>query len=270
MTKPSGNTYVFGKNSVRTLLETDPKRVFKILLSDSLKPDKRIDAIYDLSRQHGIPTQQVPRQKLDGYIRETEQALNSEGTEIAHQGVVAMVTPKAILDLPALLSRCKQQMESDDPSVKYPLVLVLDGITDPRNFGAILRVADGAGVTAVVVPKHNSAGFTAAVSKSASGADQTIDIVMVGSLSHTIESLKKIGFWVVGTKNAPDATEHYKLDYKMPTVLIMGSEGTGIRPVIQKECDFLIKIPMAGAVSSLNVAVATGIIAFEIRKAHWK
>jgi 23S rRNA (guanosine2251-2'-O)-methyltransferase len=247
------NNYVYGKNSVLTLLEAQADRVFKVFVAEGLKPDKRIDRVYDLAHTHGIAIQRVPRQKLNGLLQDEE---------ANHQGVLASVAPRPRLDIVDLAQRCEAAIQQGES----PLVLVLDGVTDPGNFGAILRVADAAGASAVVVPKFNSVGFGPAVSKTSSGADQTVDVVMVPNLVQAMSRLQKAGCWSVGTSVSDKAVPYYEQSYTMPTVLVMGSEGKGLSRLVQEACDFLVKIPMQGAVDSLNVATATAVLAFEIRR----
>lgn len=245
--------YIYGKNSVVSLLETRPERVFKILVAEGLKPDKRIDAIYQLAQSHGVSIQRVPRQKLDGLLQDPD---------LNHQGVLASVATRPLLDVADLVEKCCVKIEAGE----YPLVLMLDGVTDPGNFGAILRVADAAGVDGVVIPKHGSVGFGPVVSKAASGADQTVDVAVVPNLTQAMERLQKAGFWSVGAALGPKAVAYHQQDYKMPTLLVLGSEGKGLSRLVQEKCDFLVTIPMHGSVSSLNVATATAVLAFEIVK----
>ncbi len=262
----SGARYVYGKNSVKALLDVHPDRVFKVFLSDSLKPDKRVQSIQESARNHRIPVQTVPRQKLDQMIRSYEDQLDgppeTDGEQANHQGVIASVAPKALLDMQAILKICKAKTEAGD----FPRLLLLDGITDPRNFGAILRVADAAGIDGVVVPKHHSAGFGPGVSKTASGAEETVNVAVVSNLNQAIQQLKDAGFWIAGAAHDPAAVDYYKQDYKMPMALIMGSEDKGLASLVRKNCDFLVKIPMYGTVDSLNVAAATAVLLFEMVK----
>jgi len=143
-----------------------------------------------------------------------------------------------------------------------PLILVLDGVTDPHNLGACLRTADAAGATAVVVPKDKSATLTPVVRKVACGAAEVIPLVAVTNLSRTLEKLQQRGLWVVGTAGEAEQ-EIYQQDLTGPLVMIMGAEGKGMRRLTREHCDFLVKLPMAGSVSSLNVSVATGVCLFE-------
>jgi len=143
-----------------------------------------------------------------------------------------------------------------------PLILVLDGVTDPHNLGACLRTADAAGATAVIVPKDKSATLTPVVRKVACGAAEVIPLVAVTNLARTLEKLQQRGLWVVGTAGEAEQ-EIYQQDLTGPLVMIMGAEGKGMRRLTREHCDFLVKLPMSGSVSSLNVSVATGVCLFE-------
>jgi 23S rRNA (guanosine2251-2'-O)-methyltransferase len=247
----SKGQYIVGKNSVLAVLKSDPERVFKVFVAEGLKPDKRIDAIYQEARESNIAVQRVPRQKLDGMVGDPE---------AHHQGVLASVAPKALLSIEELLAKARQKMEAG----AFPLVLVLDEVTDPRNFGAILRVCDAAGVDGVVVAKHHSAGFGPAVAKTASGAEATVDVAVVSNLGQALDKLKDGGFWIVGAANTKEAVPYYQQDYKMATVLVMGSEEKGLSRLVAQRCDFQVRIPMHGSVDSLNVATAAAVLVFDI------
>ncbi len=248
----SHSHYTFGKNSVLALLKADPKRVFKVLIAEGHKPDKRIEQIYDEARQNGIAIQRIPRLKLNQMINDPE---------ATHQGVVAKVSPKALLSIHELAQKGQEKARTGN----HPLILVLDDVTDPRNFGAILRVCDAAGIDGVVVGKKNSAGFGPVVSKTASGAEATVDVAVVSNITQSLDVLKDAGFWIVGTANSEKAVPYFKQDYNMSTVLVLGSEGKGMGRLIEKKCDFLVKIPMHGVVDSLNVAAAAAVLCFDIK-----
>jgi len=275
----SGARYVYGKNSVKAMIESHPGKVFKIFIAEFLKPDKRIQAIREIAGERGIPVQVVPRAKLDQMLHlqasskgqvvttnalgeKTRVTAMDDDDSIAHQGVVASVAAKALLDLNALLKIC----ETKKAEGKHPRLLLLDGVTDARNFGAILRVADAAGIDGVIITKHHSAGFGPGVTKTASGAEETVNVAVVSNLNQTIEKIKDAGFWIAGAANDAKAVDYYKQDYQMPIALIMGSEGEGLSSLVQKNCDFLVKIPMRGTVDSLNVAAATAVLLFEVVK----
>jgi 23S rRNA (guanosine2251-2'-O)-methyltransferase len=259
--------YVYGKNSVKAALEVHPEKVFKIFFAEGLKPDKRLQAIHEIARERKIVTQIVPRFRLDQLLRPDPGAPQPEDYEEnnggpVHQGVVASVAPKALLELNPFIKRCREKIEAGE----QPRVLVLDGVTDPRNFGAILRVADAVAIEGVIIPRHNSAGFGPALSKTASGAEETVPIVLASNVTQALRALKEAGFWIAGAAYEEKATLYHQQDYRMPVALAMGSEGKGLAPLVRKNCDFLLSIPMWGAVDSLNVATATAVLLFEMNR----
>lgn len=173
-----------------------------------------------------------------------------------HQGVVARVSE---IDIARSLDTLLENLES---RAEVPLLLILDGVTDPHNLGACLRVADGAGAHAVIAPKDHAAGINATVAKVASGAAETVPYFMVTNLARTMAELKERGIWCLGA--ADDAPQTlYQTDFKMPCALILGAEGAGMRQLTRKNCDALMSIPMLGAVESLNVSVASGVVLYE-------
>jgi len=149
--------------------------------------------------------------------------------------------------------------------VEAPLILVLDGVTDPHNLGACLRVADGAGAHAVIAPKDHAVGINATVAKVASGAAETVPYFMVTNLARTLNELKERNIWIIGTSDDAPKTL-YQVDLKGPTALVLGAEGDGMRQLTRKTCDELISIPMCGGVESLNVSVASGVCLYEARR----
>jgi 23S rRNA (guanosine2251-2'-O)-methyltransferase len=219
-----------------------------------------IEAIYiDPTRRDARMRQFVSKAK-DADVRLIE-ASALRLTQLAgtggHQGVVAQVgaiqEAKTLDDVLSALE--------DQPDVR-PLLLVLDGVTDPHNLGACLRVADGAGVQAVIAPKDHAVGVNATVAKVASGAAETVPYFMVTNLARTLRDLQQNGVWVIGTSDT--ATKSiYDVDLTGPVALVMGAEGEGMRALTAKTCDELVSIPMAGAVESLNVSVASAVCAFE-------
>ncbi|MFN6100747.1 MAG: 23S rRNA (guanosine(2251)-2'-O)-methyltransferase RlmB, partial [Burkholderiales bacterium] len=172
-----------------------------------------------------------------------------------HQGVVARVHA---IDIARSLDECLEALPEDQPA----LILVLDGITDPHNLGACLRVADGAGVHAVIAPKDHAVGINATVAKVASGAAETVPYFMVTNLARTLNELKERHIWVTGTSDDAPQTL-YDVDLKISTAWVLGAEGSGLRQLTRKTCDQLVSIPMAGGVESLNVSVASGICLYE-------
>ncbi|MDU9392624.1 23S rRNA (guanosine(2251)-2'-O)-methyltransferase RlmB [Pseudomonas sp. zfem002] len=233
---------IYGVHAVEALLRHHPKRVKQIWLSEG-RSEPRIQALLALAAEYRVSVGQAERRELDAWV------------EGVHQGVVAEVSPSQVWG-EAMLEELLERTES------VPLLLVLDGVTDPHNLGACLRTADAAGVLAVIVPKDKSATLTAAVRKVACGAAEVIPLVAVTNLARTLEKLQQRGLWVVGTAGEAQQ-ELYQQDMTGPTVLVMGAEGKGMRRLTREHCDFLVKLPMAGSVSSLNVSVATGVCLFE-------
>ncbi|EMA8959043.1 23S rRNA (guanosine(2251)-2'-O)-methyltransferase RlmB [Vibrio fluvialis] len=236
------NEFIYGIHAVNAVLERDPARFVEAYVLKGRQDDRLLPVLNELMRL-GISIQEMNRKALDD---------KAQGTN--HQGVIAKVKPAKQLnenDLDNILAQHSQ-----------PLLLVLDGVTDPHNLGACLRNADAAGVAAVIVPKDKSAPMTATVSKVACGAAETVPLVRVTNLARTMRALQEKGIWFVGT--AGEATHDiYQSKLTGPLAIVMGAEGDGMRRLTRETCDDLIKIPMAGSVSSLNVSVATGICLFE-------
>jgi 23S rRNA (guanosine2251-2'-O)-methyltransferase len=213
-----------------------------------MKGDRRLYALMQLAKENGKNVQMVPRAKLDLLA----------GPDERHQGIMAMVSPKPLLDVYDLVAKIEAL-----PEGTHALVLALDEVTDPRNFGALIRVAAGAGATAIMIPKMGSAGFSPLVGKASAGTIDLIDIVVVTNLVDAMERLKKAGLWWVGAAVDPKAISYEKYDYKGHTGIMLGSEGSGMRRLVGEHCDQLVQIPLAEGVESLNVTVAGGILLFE-------
>jgi 23S rRNA (guanosine2251-2'-O)-methyltransferase len=196
----------------------------------------------DRARESGIRIVETDGERLD----------KMAGTS-RHQGVVARVE---VVAMPHSLDEVVESIEGP------PLLLVLDGVTDPHNLGACLRVADGAGAHAIVAPKDHAVGVNATVAKVASGAAETVPYIMVTNLARTLNELKDFDIRVIGTSDDAEQTL-YDLDLTGPIAFVLGSEGDGMRQLTRKTCDQLVRIPMAGAVESLNVSVAAGVCLFE-------
>ena len=236
--------YVYGIHAVEALLQSRPGDIGNIFCQTG-RDDQRMQNILDLAEKHGVRIESLPRKKLDDMI------------DGRHQGVVAKATMPQINWVE---EQFFQQLDSMDHP---PMLLILDGVTDPHNLGACLRSAEAAGVDAVIIPKDNSADLNATVRKVACGAAETIPFVRVTNLARTLEKLKQQGVWLYGTAGEAQQSV-YEVDLKGPVALIMGAEGKGMRRLTREHCDYLINLPMAGAVSSLNVSVATGICLFEV------
>ena len=234
---------VFGLHAVQSLLRTAPQRVQKLYVLRG-RGDQRLQSLLDIAEQHAVPVDALDRKRLD------------ELCEGNHQGIIALTTPSKAHDEAFLYDMLADLNEA-------PLLLVLDGVTDPHNLGACLRTADAAGVHAVIVPKDNSAGLNETVRKVACGAAETVPLIAVTNLARTLKKLQADGLWLYGTAGEAEQTI-YQTEMKGPLVLIMGAEGSGMRRLTREHCDYLVKIPMAGSVSSLNVSVATGVALFEV------
>lgn len=234
----------YGIHAVDVILRRSPERIIALSIQAD-RNDKRIQGLLSLAQNQGVAVDRVSKADLDEMVSER------------HQGVVAVITPRQ-----ADGGVAERDLSGYLKGIDCPLVLVLDGVTDPHNLGACLRSADAAGVAAVIVPKDNSAELNAVARKVASGAADVIPLVRVTNLARTLRSLKELGIWIVGTTGEAD-TLLYDQDLSIPTALVMGAEGPGMRRLTTEACDFLVKLPMAGDVSSLNVSVATGICLFE-------
>ena len=207
-----------------------------------------MQALCELSRNQGVSVLPCAKSELDAMVIGR------------HQGVVAVLDPAVVAEAGGMMSEA--DLAEHLSQVTLPLILILDGVTDPHNLGACLRSADAAGVTAVVFPKDKSADVNDVARKVASGAAETVPWVRVTNLARTIDSLKQVGVWVIGTDGDAERTL-YEQDLSGPCALVLGSEGAGMRRLTRDLCDFVVKLPMAGSVSSLNVSVATGVCLFE-------
>ncbi|HVZ44690.1 MAG TPA: 23S rRNA (guanosine(2251)-2'-O)-methyltransferase RlmB [Ramlibacter sp.] len=232
---------LFGFHAVGVRLKTAPQSIVEIY-ADPSRRDARMRQFVARAGEAGVRLIEADAERL----------AKLAGT-VGHQGVVARVQP---------LAQTHSLDDLLDGVEGPPLVLVLDGVTDPHNLGACLRVADGAGVHAVVAPKDHAAGINATVAKVASGAAETVPYFMVTNLARTMGELKERGIRCVGLSDDADKTL-YQADLKDPLALVMGAEGTGMRQLTRKTCDDLVAIPMLGAVESLNVSVASGICLYE-------
>jgi 23S rRNA (guanosine2251-2'-O)-methyltransferase len=230
---------------VRALLTRHPHRVRQLWLGEGRESAARLQELRELALAAGVTTHAAGADELDRLT----------GGE-RHQGAVVDVIPRAG-DPETQLEEALEAL-GDTPG----LLLVLDGVTDPHNLGACLRSADAAGVAAVIVPRDRAAGLTPVVRKVAAGAADHVPLIAVVNLARTLRELKERGLWLVGAADEAQRTV-YDVDLTGPTVLVMGSEGEGMRRLTREACDELVSIPMAGAVESLNVSVATGVALFE-------
>jgi len=235
---------LFGFHAVGVRLKTAPASIVDICF-DASRRDARMRGFLERAREAGVRLIEADALRL-------AKLCGSHG----HQGVVARVQP-----LPQTTS-LDELLEQVEARGEAPLLLVLDGITDPHNLGACLRVADGAGAHAVIAPKDHAAGINATVAKVASGAAESMPYYMVTNLARILNELKERAIWVIGTSDDAPQTL-YQADLKGPVALVLGAEGEGMRQLTRKTCDALVSIPMRGAVESLNVSVASGVCLYE-------
>ena len=239
---------LFGFHAITVRMKTAPKSVIELHV-EANRRDARMRSFVDRAREAGIKIVETDGERLDKLAGTTR-----------HQGVVARVE---VVAMPHSLDEVVESIEGP------PLLLILDGVTDPHNLGACLRVADGAGAHAIVAPKDHAVGINATVAKVASGAAETVPYIMVTNLARTLNELKDFDIRIIGTS---DDAEHtlYDLDLAGPVAFVLGSEGDGMRQLTRKTCDQLVRIPMAGAVESLNVSVAAGVCLFEALRQRTK
>lgn len=238
---------LFGVLPVLEAVRAGGRRIEKILIAEG-GHEKRLNELIALARENHIPFQKVPRSNLSKFV---EQGAN-------HQGVVAFVASADYYDADKLLDEISSKIEAGEK----PLIVILDGIEDPRNLGAILRTVECAGVEGVFIPERRAVGLNETVAKSSAGATEYVKVAKVTNLNRLIEDLKSRNVWVVGTSFETDKS-YTDWDWNQPTALVMGSEGKGLHRLVAENCDMLIKIKMQGKIESLNVSVATGVILFE-------
>ncbi|MDB6096670.1 MAG: rRNA (guanosine-2-O-) -methyltransferase rlmB [Francisellaceae bacterium] len=242
------NNLIYGFHSLYELLSSKPNLVLEIFLNRE-KDDPRRAQLENLAKEHTIPIHLINKKQLEIWF-----------PNLNHQGIAAKIK------LPdALNEHHLETFLTDFFPKKYhknPLLLILDGVQDPHNLGACLRSADAAQVSAVIIPKDNSAPLTPTVRKVSSGAIDNIPIFQINNLARVLKKLKEHGIWLMGAAGGVNSNL-YEMDLKVPTGIIMGAEQNGLRRLTKEHCDYLFSIPMLGQVESLNVSVATGIVLYE-------
>jgi len=234
---------IHGIHAVQASLEYDPDSLLEVY-RDRERRDQRLEKLLEALKQQGVAVHNRPRKELDKLAGDTH-----------HQGIIARVR------VPASLNEQELERLLDGLAVP-PLLLVLDGVTDPHNLGACLRTADAVGVHAVLTTRDRAAGLSATARKVASGAAETIPFVQVTNLSRTLKALQERGIWLVGLAGE-EASDLYQTDLKGPIAVVMGAEGKGLRRLTRETCDLLVRIPMVGTVESLNVSVAAAVTLYE-------
>ncbi len=235
--------WLYGLHAMQAVIENEPERLIEVWVLKG-RDDERLINIVNQARRFGVSVQFCNRKVLDDKVKGEQ-----------HQGIVARAKPAKTLD--------ESDLDQLLDSTPVPLLLVLDGVTDPHNIGACLRTADAAGAHALIVPKDKSGGLTGTARKVACGAAEVVPFIQVTNLSRTLKQLQDKGVWLIGTAGE---AEQLIYDCKLsgPMALVMGAEGKGMRRLTRETCDELVKLPMAGSVSSLNVSVATGVCLYEI------
>lgn len=239
------NNQIYGLLPVLEALRARRRPLQKILLLEGAQP-ARLSELLDLARRAGVAVEKRDRRTLDDLTRQAN-----------HQGVVALTKAAG-----AGYVAAEELLDSLNP-VEKPLVVLLDGIEDPHNLGAILRTCEGAGVDGVFIPEHRAAGLNETVAKTSAGAVEYVRVARVTNLARLIEDLKARGSWVIGVEGGA-ASAHWDFDFTTPLALVFGSEGKGIRRLVREHCDAVVSIPMRGQLNSLNVSVAAGIVLFEV------
>jgi 23S rRNA (guanosine2251-2'-O)-methyltransferase len=228
---------IFGMNPVLEAIRSHPDRIHYVAVARGANTNR----VFDAAKKAGVPVRILPPDQIDRLARGV------------HNGVVADVSEASYADFDEIIAR-----EATN------FILILDGITDPQNFGAILRVAEGFGVNVVVIPQHESVGLTPAAVKASAGASEWVPVAQVTNLARAIESLKERGYWIYGAAakgDPPDA-----IDFRGKVALVLGSEGKGIRRNVLEHCDRTVTIPMLGRVESFNVATAAAVLCYEVRR----
>ena len=225
--------YIYGKNVVKEKLNTN-EPILKAHISKKFKDQAIIDTLLKKNIRINFVDNKILDQKVDGL----------------HQGIILEVEEAKTYTLEDLFNQVKDKTN--------PLVVMLDHLEDPHNFGAIIRTCEALGIDGIIIPNDRSVGITGTVIKTSAGAISYTTIVRVPNLANTIEKLKKNGFWIIGTDMS--GTDYTKIDYNMPTCLVIGNEGKGMSKIIKDNCDFIATIPMTGKINSLNASVSCGIV----------
>lgn len=237
--------YLYGRHSILEALRAG-RIIEEILIARGVHTRGALDELLTLAKNANVPVHGVAREELDRLARH-------------HQGVVARVGEYKYAEIEELLAVAPRRGEP-------AFLLMLDSVQDPQNFGTVLRTAEAVGIHGVVIAERRAVGVTAAVIKASAGAVHHLKIARVTNLARTIEELKRANVWIVGMENVPTAKDFAEMDYTMPLALVLGSEGAGLSRLVREKCDFLVRLPMWGKVSSLNVAVAGSIVLYAAKQ----
>lgn len=237
--------YLYGRHSILEALRAG-RVLEEILIARGVHTRGALDELLTLAKNANVPVHGVAREELDRLARH-------------HQGVVARVGEYTYADIEQVLAVAPARGEP-------AFLLMLDSVQDPQNFGTLLRTAEAVGIHGVVIAERRAVGVTAAVIKASAGAVHHLKIARVTNLARTIEALKRANVWIVGVENVPEAKNFAEMDYTLPLALVLGSEGAGLSRLVREKCDFLVRLPMWGKVSSLNVAVAGSIVLYAAKQ----
>ncbi len=235
---------IFGINPVMEALRAG-RPVQRLLVGDHRRHDKDVNEILRLAKSAHVEVRMAPRE-----------ALNREAPQGVHQGVIAYTAAHEYASLDDILKIPSERGQT-------PFFLILDGLEDPRNLGAVLRTAEAAGVHGVIIPERRAAGLTETVAKAAAGALEYVPVVKVVNIVNTIEELKKAGIWIAAAE-AGSSQSVWDADFERPLALVMGGEDKGVRRLVRDHCDYTVSLPLTGNISSLNVSVAAGILCYEV------
>ena len=240
------DAHLYGLLPVLEALRAGNRRVERVTVAEGAH-ESRLHELLELARSAGVPVRRAPRAEL--------QRLAAGAN---HQGVIATVSAVAYADADELLQKLAARAQSTDP----PLAVVLDGVEDPRNLGAIIRTAECAGVDGLFIPERRAAGLTETVAKAAAGALEYLPVARAQNVARLVEDFKERGVWTIGT-DADANIEYTDWDWTQPCALLLGGEGAGLRRLVRERCDALVRIPLRGRITSLNVSVAAGIVLYE-------
>lgn len=237
--------YLYGRHSILEALRAG-RVLEEILIARGVHTRGALDELLTLAKSANVPVHGVAREELDRLVRH-------------HQGVVARIGEYKYVEIEEMLAVAPARGEP-------AFLLILDSVQDPQNFGTLLRTAEAVGIHGVVIAERRAVGVTAAVIKASAGAVHHLKIARVTNLARTIETLKRANVWIVGVENVPEAKNFAEMDYTLPLALVLGSEGAGLSRLVREKCDFLVRLPMWGKVSSLNVAVAGSIVLYAAKQ----
>jgi 23S rRNA (guanosine2251-2'-O)-methyltransferase len=235
---------IYGVLPVTEALKAEGRRIERVFVLQGAR-EHRLGEIMDACRSHSIPFDRLTR---EAFVRHVNADVN-------HQGVAAVIAAAGYVGTDEIL----------DGQASAPLIVVLDGVEDPRNLGAILRVVEGSGADGVIIPERRAAGLTDVVSRSSAGAIEYVKVAKTPNINRLIDDLKSRDIWVVGTSGNAEMS-YDQWDWTRPSALVLGGEGSGLHRLVAENCDVLVKIPMYGKIESLNVSVAAGVILFEARR----